>query len=68
MIDATINGETRSLAKPVTISQFLKEIGIDERVVVVEYNGEILMRGRYGAQMIMGGDVLEIVQMMAGGS
>jgi len=68
MIEATINGETRPLPDPITISQFLKEIGIDERAVVVEYNGEIIVRGRYCTEMIMGGDVLEIVHMMAGGA
>ena len=67
MFKAEVNGEIRSFDKAINISQFLKACEIDERIVVVEYNGQILPRIQYSEQVINSGDVLEIVQMMAGG-
>jgi thiamine biosynthesis protein ThiS len=67
MIEATVNGEKRTLNETITVSEFLHELGIDERVVVVEYNGDILPRVQFAKQRIASQDRLEIVQMMAGG-
>lgn len=67
MIEAAVNGEVRALEEPLSVSEFLEQLGVDERVVVVEYNGGILPRKQYGECRINNGDVLEIVQMMAGG-
>jgi len=49
----TINGDTRQ-TEAVTVLEFLMSINLPSQMVVVEHNGEIA-------------DVLEIVQMMAGG-
>ncbi|MCS7299984.1 MAG: sulfur carrier protein ThiS [Fimbriimonadales bacterium] len=62
-----INGAERELPEPTTVLQLLQERGIDPRVVVVEYNYEILPRERYGEITLREGDNLEIVQMTAGG-
>jgi thiamine biosynthesis protein ThiS len=67
MIDAVINGETRLVRDNQTIAEFVTELGRDLRMVVIEYNGEILKRELCASTVIQSGDVLEIVQMMAGG-
>ncbi|MDR3707982.1 MAG: sulfur carrier protein ThiS [Capsulimonadaceae bacterium] len=66
-VGVTINGEPREIEQGSTISVFLASIAINEKTVVVEYNGNILPRAEYAAQVIGPGDILEIVQMMAGG-
>jgi len=62
----TINGETR-VTEAATVSDFLASISLPSQLVVVEHNGEIVPRDRYGEQPLRDGDRLEVVQMMAGG-
>ena len=67
MIRVQINGETRELAGPVSLDEFLRSREIDARFVVVEHNGEVVRRGTYSGVTLNAGDVLEIVHMMGGG-
>ena len=67
MVQVRINGRDRELPEATTLLQLLQERGIDPRVVVVEYNYEIVPRERYGEITLHDGDTLEIVQMTAGG-
>lgn len=62
-----INGKERELPSATTLLQLLQERGLDPRMVVVEYNYEIIPRERYGEIVLREGDNLEIVQMVAGG-
>lgn len=62
----TVNGEAR-VTDAATVSDFLASISLPSRLVVVEHNGEIVPRDRYGEQPLRDGDILEVVQMMAGG-
>jgi len=67
MVRVRINGKDRELPEATTLLQLLQERGIDPRMVVVEYNREILPRDRYGEITLRDGDTVEIVQMTAGG-
>ena len=62
----TVNGEPRE-TDATTMLTFLESRGLHARLVVVERNGEIVPRDRYEATTLQDNDVLEIVQMMAGG-
>lgn len=62
----TINGEARA-TEATTVSDFLASISLPSQLVVVEHNGEIVPRDHYGEQPLRDGDILEVVQMMAGG-
>ena len=62
----TVNGEPRETDAE-TVVEFLASCGLQARMVVVEHNGEIAPRERYSETALHDGDVLEIVQMMAGG-
>ena len=63
----TINGEARDVADEATLAQFLESRNLRPQMVVVERNGEIVPREHYAQTALQAGDVLEIVQMMAGG-
>jgi len=62
----TINGDARE-SEAGTVLEFLESMDLPSTMVVVEHNGEIVPRDRFGKRHLHDGDVLEIVQMMAGG-
>jgi sulfur carrier protein len=62
----TANGEEFELPEPRSISEFIRDRGLDPRFVVVERNGEPLERSRYDT-VLEEGDRIELVRMVAGG-
>ncbi len=62
-----VNGDVRDVEDTPTIGALLASRRLNAKVVVVERNGEIVPRGLYDEVTLATGDVLEIVQMMAGG-
>ncbi len=66
-MELTINGKTVTLEGPITIGAFLQLRGFNAKMIVVEHNGEIVRRELFGEVWLRAGDVVEIVQMMAGG-
>jgi len=67
MIELTVNGDKQTVEEPLTLLAFLASHDLTPARVVVERNGEIVARARFEEVVIADGDVLEIVQMMAGG-
>jgi len=62
-----VNGDGRDIEDTLTVGALLASRSLDVKMVVVEQNGEIVPRGQYDETPLQSGDVLEIVQMMAGG-
>jgi len=62
-----VNGEERQVEDTPTLGEFLALCALPSKMVVVERNGEIVPREKYDVTMLANNDVLEIVQMMAGG-
>ena len=62
-----VNGKPREIEGPMTLAAYVAALGLHERMIVVERNGEIVRRERYAETELQPGDTLEIVQMMAGG-
>jgi len=62
-----VNGEAREIDGTPTVAEFLAARSVNARMVVVERNGAIVPRDQYDTPPLVNGDVLEIVQMMAGG-
>ncbi|HVM12068.1 MAG TPA: sulfur carrier protein ThiS [Actinomycetota bacterium] len=50
-----------------TVAGFVRSLGLDPRVVIVERNGEALERARYEEVELAEGDRLEVVRAVAGG-
>lgn len=63
----TVNGETRSIRDGMTVSDLLDDLGLHPRLIVVEYNREILDRARYSETEVCAGDALELVHFVGGG-
>ena len=67
MIELQINGETHNCAPQTTLPQLLGQMGLNPRLLAVEYNGEILHRQFWDETEIKTADRLEIVTIVGGG-
>jgi thiamine biosynthesis protein ThiS len=63
----TANGDPVELADGATVTDLLAALGLAERWVVVERNGEPVPRGEMAATELAEGDRLELVRAVAGG-
>ncbi len=63
-----VNGETRPCPAGLCLDAVLVSLGYQPRLVVVEFNGEILHRERWATQSVGESDVLEVVTIVGGGS
>jgi len=66
-MEIKLNGEKRQVAEGLTIGQLLAELGIENRNLAVEYNGDFLEDAAIEGQAIRPGDTLEIVRFVGGG-
>jgi sulfur carrier protein len=67
MIELQVNGETHSCLPQTTLPQLLVQMGLNPRLLAVEYNGEILHRQFWDETQIKTADQLEIVTIVGGG-
>jgi len=66
-ISIVVNGENR-VAKPgATVTELLRELGLDSGRVAIERNLEILPRPKWTETQVAPGDRYEIVQFVGGG-
>jgi sulfur carrier protein len=66
-IQVHINGEPRECSPQTSLPNLLEQLGMNPRLVAVEYNGEILHRQFWDGTEIQAGDRLEIVTIVGGG-
>jgi len=66
-MNVTVNGTPRDLADGTTLPDLLKDMGLGTGWVVVERNGEALLRSEAERTVLADGDALEIVRAVAGG-
>jgi len=66
-IELQVNGEAKLCSAETRLPEFLVEIGLNPRLVAVEYNGEILARPLWPETTLQTGDRLEIVTIVGGG-
>ena len=62
-----LNGEPFELEQPLSVTDLLHQLDIDERRVAIEYNLCILKRYAFPQTMVTEGDRLEIVNFVGGG-
>ncbi|MFN7563569.1 MAG: sulfur carrier protein ThiS [Prosthecobacter sp.] len=63
----TLNGEKRTLDAPLTIRGLLDTLGLGGKPVVVEQNQAALLPRELDTAGVSDGDVIEVVQITAGG-
>ncbi|HEY9908003.1 MAG TPA: sulfur carrier protein ThiS [Thermosynechococcaceae cyanobacterium] len=66
-IPLQVNGEPRTCPSSTSLPNFLEQLGMNPRLVVVEYNGEILHRQFWNTTELQPNDRLEIVTIVGGG-
>jgi sulfur carrier protein len=66
-IEVFVNGQRQTCAPETPLPNLLTQLGIEPRLVAVEYNGEILHRQYWPDTPIQTGDRLEIVTIVGGG-
>ncbi len=67
MVELQVNGEPRTCDLHTTLPQLLVHLGLNPRLLAVEYNGEILHRQFWEQTEIKANDRLEIVTIVGGG-
>jgi sulfur carrier protein len=66
-ITLQVNGESRTCSPQTQLPQLLEQLGLNPRLVAVEYNGEILHRQFWSETQMQEGDMIEIVTIVGGG-
>jgi thiamine biosynthesis protein ThiS len=66
-IAITVNGEKRSVAADLFVTDLLRELGLESGRVAIERNLEIFPRAMWAETKIADGDRYEIVQFVGGG-
>ena len=62
-----INGEPREVQDGVTVSELLRELGIERERVAVEVNQAVVRKARHAEHRLGEGDRVEIVSFVGGG-
>jgi sulfur carrier protein len=66
-VRVTANGDELELAEGATIADLLAALGLGPRNVIVERNGEPVVRAAMASTTLADGDRLELVRAVAGG-
>ena len=66
-ITLKVNGKPCTCAPQTSLPKLLTQLDLNPRLVVVEYNGEILHRQYWDNTQVKEGDRLEVVTIVGGG-
>jgi sulfur carrier protein len=66
-ITITVNGENRAAKADATVTDLLRDLGLESGRVAIERNLEILPRPKWQETHLEPGDRYEIVQFVGGG-
>jgi sulfur carrier protein len=67
LVTVQVNGDRHECSSLLNLPQLLEQLGMNPRLVAVEYNGEILHRQFWNDTQMQDGDRLEIVTIVGGG-
>lgn len=62
-----LNGTEYTLENVCTVEELLRILEMNEKPVVVEWNGQAISPSEFSSTMINDGDRLEIISIVAGG-
>jgi sulfur carrier protein len=63
----TLNGEARELEPCASVCDLLSALQLQEKLVLVEINGQAIQRNDFQSAKLADGDSVEIVRMVGGG-
>ena len=66
-INIQVNGEPHTCTAQTPLPELLTKLGLNPRLIAIEYNGEILHRQYWADTQMQSGDRLEIVTIVGGG-
>ena len=69
-MNLSINGDLKSIQTKDRITSLLfviEQLGVNPKLIVVEFNGEIINSRNWPVQKVQDGDILEIVTIVGGG-
>ena len=67
MITLTVNGKPREAPGPMSVPDYLAEIGVTQKAIAVAHNGAVIPRAHLDGVTLRDGDTLEIVRAVGGG-
>lgn len=67
MIRVTINDEEKNFNENITIAEMLKELGLEDKIIVVVRNEDIISQEDYTKVTLEDGDKIELVRIVGGG-
>ncbi len=68
MPEITVNQQPQTLPEAATVADLLRQLNLDPRRVAVEVNRDVVPRARHAEYRLAGGDAVEIVTLVGGGS
>ena len=66
-IEINLNGRSQRISAGSSVSDLITSLVLQDRLVVVERNGEIIPRSEFPSVKVVEGDSLEIVHFVGGG-
>lgn len=63
----SINGETKTVAESISLTQLIASLDLTNQRVAIERNGSIVPRSQHAQTQLVEGDALEIVVAVGGG-
>ena len=66
-MNIVLNGEDISFERQLTVVELIEHYKLNPKTVVIELNGDILEKGRYGQTQVNDKDSIEMVVFVGGG-
>jgi sulfur carrier protein len=67
LVEITVNGERKSVAKNATAADLLESLGVPAETAVVSLNGEVLSRDDLDSKRLSEGDSVDMFAFVGGG-
>jgi sulfur carrier protein len=67
VLDVIVNGESKTLSGPVSVKQLIQDMGLLDKRIAIEINGEIVPASQHSSVKLSSGDNIEIVGAIGGG-
>ncbi len=61
------NGQKKVVQEGQTIALFLRDLGTNQQMVSVQYNGRVLRKEEYNSTFLQDGDEVKVLYFMGGG-